>query len=164
MSEVNVTINARQYRMACETGQEQHLLELSKDLDQRIAQLRTSFGEVGDTRLTVMAALTVADELAEAGRTIRRLEEELAALKDARDGIGPHPGDADCPGQRVQRRGRPHRRPDQKAQPDHHRRRRDGVTALAPRAGRGKKLSTASLAPDAPTHYISQAGLRGALG
>jgi cell division protein ZapA len=84
MSEVNVTINARQYRMACETGQEQHLLELSKDLDQRIAQLRTSFGEVGDTRLTVMAALTVADELAEAGRTIRRLEEELAALKDAR--------------------------------------------------------------------------------
>ena len=84
MSEVNVTINARQYRMACETGQEQHLLQLSEDLDQRIAQLRTSFGEVGDTRLTVMAALTVADELAEAGKTIRRLEEELAALREAR--------------------------------------------------------------------------------
>src|SRR4249919_3266973 len=84
MSEVNVTINARQYRMACENGQEQHLLKLSQDLDQRIAQLRTSFGEVGDTRLTVMAALTVADELVEAGKTIRRLEEELAGLKDAR--------------------------------------------------------------------------------
>jgi cell division protein ZapA len=84
MSEVNVTINARQYRMACENGQEQHLLKLSQDLDQRIAQLRTSFGEVGDTRLTVMAALTVADELVEAGKTIRRLEEELATLKDAR--------------------------------------------------------------------------------
>jgi cell division protein ZapA len=84
MSEVNVTINARQYRMACENGQEQHLLKLSQDLDQRIAQLRTSFGEVGDTRLTVMAALMVADELVEAGKTIRRLEEELAALKDAR--------------------------------------------------------------------------------
>lgn len=84
MSEVNVTINARQYRMACENGQEQHLLTLSEDLDKRIGQLRASFGEVGDTRLTVMAALTVADELAEAGKTIRRLEEELAALKDAR--------------------------------------------------------------------------------
>jgi cell division protein ZapA len=84
MSEVNVTINARQYRMACEDGQEEHLLKLSQDLDQRIAQLRASFGEVGDTRLTVMAALTVADELAEAGKTIRRLEEELAGLKDAR--------------------------------------------------------------------------------
>ena len=84
MSEVNVTINARQYRMACENGQEQHLLKLAEDLDQRIAQLRTSFGEIGDTRLTVMAALTVADELVEAGKTIRRLEEELATLKDAR--------------------------------------------------------------------------------
>lgn len=84
MSEVNVTINARQYRMACENGQEQHLLTLSEDLDKRIGQLRASFGEVGDTRLTVMAALTVADELAEAGKTIRRLEEELGALKDAR--------------------------------------------------------------------------------
>ena len=84
MSEVNVTINARQYRMACENGQEEHLLKLSQDLDQRIAQLRASFGEVGDTRLTVMAALTVADELAEAGKTIRRLQEELAGLKDAR--------------------------------------------------------------------------------
>jgi cell division protein ZapA len=84
MSEVNVTINGRQYRMACENGQEDHLLTLSQDLDQRIAQLRTSFGEVGDTRLTVMAALTVADELAEAGKSIRRLEEELAGLKEAR--------------------------------------------------------------------------------
>jgi cell division protein ZapA len=84
MSEVNVTINGRQYRMACENGQEEHLLALSQDLDQRIAQLRTSFGEVGDTRLTVMAALTVADELAEAGKSIRALEAELASLKEAR--------------------------------------------------------------------------------
>ena len=84
MSEVNVTINGRQYRMACENGQEEHLLALSQDLDQRIAQLRTSFGEVGDTRLTVMASLTVADELAEAGKRIRALEEELAGLKEAR--------------------------------------------------------------------------------
>ncbi len=84
MAQVNVTINARQYRMACEDGQEPHLLKLAEDLDQRIAQLRASFGEIGDTRLTVMAALTVADELAEAGKRLRRLEEELAALQEAR--------------------------------------------------------------------------------
>ena len=84
MSEVNVTINARQYRMACENGQEDHLLKLAADLDQRIGQLRASFGEIGDTRLTVMAALTVADELAEAGKSVRRMEEELALLKEAR--------------------------------------------------------------------------------
>jgi cell division protein ZapA len=84
MATVNVTINAKQYRMACEDGQEQHLLRLAEDLDQRIAKLHTSFGEIGDTRLTVMAALTVSDELMESAKRIRRLEEELAGLQDAR--------------------------------------------------------------------------------
>ena len=84
MSQVNVTINSRQYRMACEDGQESHLTRLAKELDQRIDQLRNSVGEIGDTRLTVMAALTLADEIAEMGTKMRRLEEELTALQDAR--------------------------------------------------------------------------------
>jgi cell division protein ZapA len=84
MPQVNVTIAGRHYRMACEDGQEDHLIKLSQLLDQRIAQLRGSFGEIGDTRLTVMAAITIADELSEADRRIRRLEEELTALQDAR--------------------------------------------------------------------------------
>jgi cell division protein ZapA len=84
MSQVNVTINGREYRMACEDGQEGHLMKLAQLLDARIDQLRGSFGEIGDTRLTVMAALTVADELAEAGRKQRQLEEEITALQDAR--------------------------------------------------------------------------------
>jgi cell division protein ZapA len=84
MAHVSVTINGRQYRMACEDGQENHLIWLSGDLDRRIGQLRTQFGEIGDMRLTMMAALTVADELVEAGKRLRRLEEDLAALQDAR--------------------------------------------------------------------------------
>jgi cell division protein ZapA len=84
MAHVSVTINGRQYRMACEDGQENHLIWLSGDLDRRIGQLRAQFGEIGDMRLTMMAALTVADELVEAGKRLRRLEEEVAALKDAR--------------------------------------------------------------------------------
>jgi cell division protein ZapA len=84
MSQVTVTINGRQFRMACEDGQESHLLRLAQDLDQRIERLRTTFGEIGDTRLTVMAALTVADELADTSGKLRRLEEDLAGLQDAR--------------------------------------------------------------------------------
>jgi cell division protein ZapA len=83
MTEVSVTINGRQFRMACEDGQEGHLMNLARELDTRIDALRTKFGEIGDTRLTVMAAITVADELAEAGQRIRRLEEEIAALQSA---------------------------------------------------------------------------------
>jgi cell division protein ZapA len=84
MNHINVTINGRQYRMACEEGQETWLLNLAGDLESRIQNLRGKFGEIGDARLTVMAALTVCDELADAGSRIRSLEEELAALRDIR--------------------------------------------------------------------------------
>ena len=84
MATVTVNINGRNYRMACDDGQEEHLTRLAKDLDGRIAQLRRDFGEIGDMRLTVMAALTIADELSEQRGQLRRIEDELAALQDAR--------------------------------------------------------------------------------
>jgi cell division protein ZapA len=84
MSQVNVTINGRQFRMACEDGQEGHLQQLARELDERIVALRGQFGEIGDARLTVMAALMVADELAEAGKKLKRLEADHAVLQDAR--------------------------------------------------------------------------------
>lgn len=84
MPHVNVTINGRQYRMACEEGQEARLLRLANNLEARIGELRGKFGEIGDSRLTVMAALMIADELFDAAQRVRRLEEELAALQDAR--------------------------------------------------------------------------------
>jgi cell division protein ZapA len=84
MAQVSTTINGRQFRLACEDGQEEHLEKLAQDLDQRIVELRKKFGEIGDVRLTVMAALTVADDLSEAMKRIHRLEEELVAMQDAR--------------------------------------------------------------------------------
>jgi cell division protein ZapA len=84
MSHINVTINGRQYRMACEEGQEARLLRLAESLESRIGSLRGKFGEIGDARLTVMAALTVCDELVDANNRIRSLEEELDALRDIR--------------------------------------------------------------------------------
>jgi cell division protein ZapA len=84
MNHVNVTINGRQYRMACEEGQEPRLLRLAESLESRIESLRGKFGEIGDARLTVMAALTVCDELQDAGNRIRSLEQEVVALQDGR--------------------------------------------------------------------------------
>jgi len=84
MAQVTATIAGRQFRLACEDGQEEHLQLLARELDERIEELRKKFGEIGDTRLTVMAALMVADELSETTRKMRRLEEEATALQDAR--------------------------------------------------------------------------------
>jgi len=60
------------------------LQALAANIDARITELRNRFGEIGDTRLTVMAALMVADENTEIQRKLRRLEEEVTALQDAR--------------------------------------------------------------------------------
>jgi len=83
MSQVSVTINGRQFRMACETGEEARLTRLAEDIDARIATLRARFGEIGDTRLTVMAALALADELSEVKERLQWLEPELATLQEA---------------------------------------------------------------------------------
>jgi cell division protein ZapA len=83
MPQVSVTINGRQFRLACEDGEEPHLLRLAEDIDQRISRLRERFGEIGDTRLTVMAALTLADELRGTKERLARMEPELAKLQEA---------------------------------------------------------------------------------
>jgi cell division protein ZapA len=90
MAQVTVVINGRQYRLACEEGQETHLKHLAEDLDRRIGGLRKQFGEIGDTRLTIMAALMVADEVQESGIKLRKLEEEMASLNQARIASAEH--------------------------------------------------------------------------
>lgn len=81
MAHVQVTIAGRSYRMACGDGEEAHLSALASSFDQKIGEMRSSFGEIGDMRLHVMAALTVADELAETRRRIEALEGEISAVK-----------------------------------------------------------------------------------
>src|SRR3569623_213789 len=85
MGQVNATIAGRQYRLACEDEQEDHLLALAKDIDTRIIDLRRKVGVSGDTRLSVMAALMLADEMTETRQKFRVLEDEIVALREARE-------------------------------------------------------------------------------
>ena len=84
MAQVSVSINGRQYRMACEDGQEDHLMELAAEVNRRIHAMRSQFGEVGDMRLTIMAAITIADEMSEITDRVKQLERQLGELNDAR--------------------------------------------------------------------------------
>ena len=56
MAQVTVTIAEKVYRIACDDGQEDHLRRLAAEVDGKIGQMRQTFGEIGDNRLTVMAA------------------------------------------------------------------------------------------------------------
>jgi cell division protein ZapA len=82
MSSVNVTINGKNYRMACEEGQEDHLRSLAEKLDSYVGQLKGSFGEIGDQRLTVMAGILVTDELTELKKRFEKMERELSKLTE----------------------------------------------------------------------------------
>ncbi|MGH6858545.1 MAG: cell division protein ZapA, partial [Methylocella sp.] len=74
-------IDGRVYRVACDEGEEVRLGDLAQSVDARISALRVRFGEIGDQRLIIMAAITLADEWAEANNRARELEAELARLK-----------------------------------------------------------------------------------
>jgi cell division protein ZapA len=66
MSQVSVTIDGRKYRLACNEGEEARLESLAGMIDEKIGEMRKTFGEIGDQRLVIMAALTIADNLTEA--------------------------------------------------------------------------------------------------
>jgi cell division protein ZapA len=87
MAQVNVTISGKTYRMACEDGQEDHLAGMAEQLNASIAQLRERFGEIGDQRLTVMAAITLADQRAEMERRYREVQAEVNGLEEARAAV-----------------------------------------------------------------------------
>jgi len=81
MAHVNVTIAGRAFRMACGEGEEERLEALAQQVDSKIAEMRAAFGEIGDQRLTVMAAITFADDLAEVRKRVEDLSGEVTALK-----------------------------------------------------------------------------------
>lgn len=87
MPQVTIQIGGRDYKMACGEGEEEHLFELGRMVDERHAQLKRQFGEVGDIRLSVMTAIMIADELSEAKRRHEALEAEIKALTAAGDDV-----------------------------------------------------------------------------
>ena len=82
MAQAVVTIAGRTYRMSCEEGEEAHIEALALQLDGKIADLRGAFGEIGDQRIVVMAALTLADELFIARKKLAERDETLAGARE----------------------------------------------------------------------------------
>jgi cell division protein ZapA len=73
MADLDVTVAGRNYRLACDDGQEAHLLSLAAMLDREARALSAGGGVIGEARVLLMTALMMAD----------RLHEAQAALKSA---------------------------------------------------------------------------------
>ena len=82
MPQVAVQINGKMYRMACDEGQEAHLLDLAGQFDQSITRLKESFGEMGDQRLTVMAGIMAHDKLTELQQKFDEMQSEITKYQE----------------------------------------------------------------------------------
>jgi len=84
MAQVTVEVNGRPYAVGCEDGQEQHLLDLARLFDQQVRHVSADMGQLGDTRLFLMGALLLADELSDAKGRLASLQMEVNRLQSER--------------------------------------------------------------------------------
>lgn len=61
MSNVTLEIGGRSYAVACENGQEAHVLSLGRAIDARLATMPNASGQ-SEARMLLFAALLMADE------------------------------------------------------------------------------------------------------
>jgi cell division protein ZapA len=78
MAQVNVDVNGRSYVVGCEDGQEARLRELAGAVDAQVRQVARDVGPLGETRLLLMGALVMADEMTELQSQLDSLRAELA--------------------------------------------------------------------------------------
>ena len=71
MGQVNLTINSRPFAVTCDDGQEARIRRLGQYVDAKVAEFVGNIGQVGEARLLLLAALVIADELADANEALR---------------------------------------------------------------------------------------------
>src|SRR5712691_8056040 len=93
MGQISLTVNGRPFELICEDGQETRIRRLGQYVDAKVAEFVKSVGQVGEARLLLLAALVIADELADANEALRlerreaRGAEAAAAVDAAANGI-----------------------------------------------------------------------------
>jgi cell division protein ZapA len=87
LAQVTIEINGRPYIVGCEDGQEGNLRELAALFDAQVRQVAAEVGNLGETRLFLMGALLMADELADAKAKLIRANAELNRLSNGRTDV-----------------------------------------------------------------------------
>jgi cell division protein ZapA len=84
MAQVTIVVNGHSYVIGCEDGQERRLAERASEVDAQVRQLAKDVGQLGETRLMLMSALVMADDLAELRDQSQNLTTELAEVRAER--------------------------------------------------------------------------------
>ncbi|MDH4384420.1 MAG: cell division protein ZapA [Caulobacter sp.] len=84
MAQLNVTVNGKAYLVGCEDGQERHLQALAESFDAQVRQVGRDVGQLGETRLFLMTALLLTDELADLKLRLAQAQSQLAEAQTDR--------------------------------------------------------------------------------
>ena len=84
MAQVTIAVNGHDYVVGCEDGQERRLTQLAASVDAQVRQVARDVGALGETRLMLMGALVMADDITELRGEIETLKAQLAGSKAER--------------------------------------------------------------------------------
>lgn len=77
MAQVTVRINGYAYTLGCEDGQEAHLAAMAGKVEERIDSIKALGNQSGESKLLVLAAILMADELHDQAQSLERMQGEL---------------------------------------------------------------------------------------
>ena len=78
MANVNIKFNGKEFLLSCEDGQEDHLEQLSINLNNKFDDLKNSLGNIGENKLLLIASIKVMDEYFE---TKKKIDEQKFEIK-----------------------------------------------------------------------------------
>lgn len=81
MAQVTIEVNGKPYTVGCEDGQEPHLRALAAVFDRQVRVVAQEVGALGETRLMLMGALLLSDELEEARARLAHAQRDLARVQ-----------------------------------------------------------------------------------
>ena len=82
MANVNIKFNGKEFLLSCDDGQEDHLEELSIQLNVKFNELKNTLGNIGENKLLLITSIKVMDEYFETKKKINEKKIELENLSN----------------------------------------------------------------------------------
>ena len=82
MANVNITFNGKEFLLSCDDGQEEHLIELAEQLNNKFANLKSQLGNIGENKLLLITSIKVMDEYFDTKKKIEEKKKELNDLSN----------------------------------------------------------------------------------
>ena len=82
MANVNIKFNGKDFLLSCEDGQEDHLEELAKNLNDKFEKLKNDLGNIGENKLLLITAIKVMDEYFDTKKNVEKKKVELTNLTE----------------------------------------------------------------------------------